>query len=75
VNTRHHQALRELGAGLAVSGCAPDGIVEAVEMPGRRFVVGVQWHPENLLGAQASMGRLFRALITESLTTLRALRG
>jgi len=63
VNTRHHQALRELGAGLVVSGRAPDGIVEAIELPGRRFVVGVQWHPENLVAAQASMGRLFRALV------------
>ena len=47
VNSRHHQAIRALGAGLTVSATAPDGIVEGVEMPAHRFCVGVQWHPES----------------------------
>jgi putative glutamine amidotransferase len=47
VNSRHHQAIRQLAAGLVVSGTAPDGVIEAVEDPRRRFCVGVQWHPEN----------------------------
>jgi len=49
VNTRHHQALDRIGAGLMVSAVAPDGVVEAVEIPGPRFALGVQWHPERLL--------------------------
>lgn len=50
-NSRHHQALdpRRLGQGLTVSAvCAGDGVIEAVETAGSRFVLGVQWHPENM---------------------------
>jgi putative glutamine amidotransferase len=47
VNSRHHQAPKKLGAGLAVSATAPDGVIEAIEDPSRRFCLGVQWHPEN----------------------------
>jgi putative glutamine amidotransferase len=47
VNSRHHQAVKQLGSGLVVAGTAPDGVIEAVEDPGRRFCLGVQWHPEN----------------------------
>ena len=47
VNSRHHQSVKAVGDGLVVTATAPDGIVEAVEDPGRRFCVGVQWHPEN----------------------------
>jgi gamma-glutamyl-gamma-aminobutyrate hydrolase PuuD len=47
VNSRHHQAVREPGEGVAVTALAPDGIIEGIEIPRRRFVVGVQWHPED----------------------------
>ena len=47
VNSRHHQAVQKVGSGLIVSATAPDGVVEAVEDPSKRFCVGVQWHPEN----------------------------
>ncbi|UCH36594.1 MAG: gamma-glutamyl-gamma-aminobutyrate hydrolase family protein [Armatimonadota bacterium] len=49
VNSSHHQAAQTVGGGLIISGWAPDGIIEAVELPGARFVLGVQWHPEDLL--------------------------
>lgn len=49
VNSFHHQAIDRLGQGLAVSAEAPDGTVEAVEDPSRRFLVGVQWHAETLV--------------------------
>ena len=42
----HHQAVRRVGNGLHVSARAADGLPEAVEVPGRRFAVGLQWHPE-----------------------------
>ncbi len=62
VNSFHHQALDRLGDGLEVSGhCPGDGVVEAVEMPSRRFVVGVQWHPESLWNRQGSFQALFDA--------------
>jgi putative glutamine amidotransferase len=49
VNSRHHQAVAEPGRGMAVVACAPDGVIEAIEpADGDRFVLGVQWHPENM---------------------------
>ncbi len=50
VNSTHHQAVDQPGA-LQIVGRAPDGVIEAVEHPGRRFCLGVQWHPELLDGA------------------------
>ena len=47
VNSRHHQAVGLVGAGLEVSALAPDGIIEGIERPGARFCLAVQWHPEN----------------------------
>ena len=46
VPVHHHQALDRLGADLVVAAHAPDGTVEAVELPGAPWVLGVQWHPE-----------------------------
>lgn len=48
VNSRHHQAVRPdmIGVGLLSSAMSPDGIVEGLESPRHRFVLGVQWHPE-----------------------------
>lgn len=48
VNSRHHQANRKLGKGLTVSGRANDGIIEAVESKIHPFILGLQWHPENM---------------------------
>jgi putative glutamine amidotransferase len=47
VRSHHHQALAELGEGVVVSGrCPEDDLVEAVELPDKRFALGVLWHPE-----------------------------
>jgi putative glutamine amidotransferase len=46
VNSRHHQAVRHPGRGLEIVATSPDGVIEAVEGPGR-FCLAVQWHPEN----------------------------
>jgi anthranilate synthase component 2/putative glutamine amidotransferase len=62
VDCHHHQALGRIAAGLTPSARAEDGVVEAVEAAGRRFCVGVQWHPE--AGADP---RLFAALVDEAL--------
>jgi putative glutamine amidotransferase len=61
INSLHHQAIHQLGEQLMVSGRDLDGFVQAVEMPGRRFLLGVQWHPEYLPAHGAQLG-LFRAL-------------
>lgn len=47
VNSRHHQSVGDLGAGLVASATAPDGVIEAIEAPACTFCLGVQWHPEN----------------------------
>jgi putative glutamine amidotransferase len=47
VNSRHHQAVKDLAPGFRVSATAPDGVIEAIEDPDARFCLGVQWHPEN----------------------------
>jgi gamma-glutamyl-gamma-aminobutyrate hydrolase PuuD len=54
----HHQAIERLGRGLRVVGHAADGTIEAVEVEGRAFALGVQWHPED----DAADDRLFAAL-------------
>jgi len=61
VNSRHHQAVDRLGEGLTITAHAPDGVVEALEAPGERFLVGVQWHPEDMAGRFESADRLFAA--------------
>lgn len=64
VNSAHHQAAGAIGPGVVVSGRAPDGVIEAIELPERRFCVGVQWHPE--YGISAADDALFHALIAAS---------
>jgi putative glutamine amidotransferase len=61
VNSTHHQAVKAPGPGLLVDATAPDGIVEGIEDPGRRFCIGVQWHPEYAI-SEADL-RLFAAFI------------
>jgi len=62
VNSRHHQAVARLGQGLVVSAIDPhDGVIEAIERPDRRFVIGVQWHPENQISTSSLARRLFEA--------------
>lgn len=50
VNSAHHQAVRDAGPRARVSARAPDGVIEAIEDPERKFCLGVQWHPEYLIG-------------------------
>lgn len=63
VNSMHHQGVKRLGADLVASAIAPDGLIEAVELPGEDFVVGVQWHPEMLEEKDPRTRDLFRAFV------------
>ena len=65
VNSFHHQAVRRLGEDLVLSARGADGVVEGVEMrrDRRRFVVGVQWHPESFWDRSPSFRPLFEALV------------
>ncbi len=49
VNSAHHQAVKAVAPGALVNAVAPDGIIEGIEVPARRFCLGVQWHPEYAL--------------------------
>ncbi|MDP9129904.1 MAG: gamma-glutamyl-gamma-aminobutyrate hydrolase family protein [Candidatus Binatota bacterium] len=63
-NTLHHQAVHELGKGLVITARAEDGVIEAIELPGKRFVIGVQSHPETLeAGTEPHWRKLFTAFI------------
>jgi putative glutamine amidotransferase len=62
VNSMHHQACREVGAGLHMIARAPDGLIEALEVPDHPFALAVQWHPE-ALPEVAEMRALFGALV------------
>jgi putative glutamine amidotransferase len=67
VNSFHHQAVRDLGQGLIVSASSTvDGVVEGIEMPGRRLAVGVQWHPEAFWDRPQDFQPLFEALVKAS---------
>ena len=63
VNSRHHQAVRAVGEGLLISATAPDGVIEAIEDPARRFCLGVQWHPENFYRT-GEFRELFEGLVS-----------
>jgi putative glutamine amidotransferase len=62
VNSLHHQGLKDIAPTLRVAGHAPDGLVEAVELPEHPFGLGVQWHPEWLTD-QESTRNLFRKFV------------
>ena len=67
VNSFHHQAIGRLGDGLLVSArSGDDKLVEAVELEARRFVLGVQWHPESFWNREDGFQPLFTALVSAS---------
>lgn len=61
VNSYHHQAVKVLGKDLKPMAVSEDGLVEAVYMPGKRFVWAVQWHPEFIYKKDADACKLFQA--------------
>jgi putative glutamine amidotransferase len=61
VNSRHHQAVERVGENLVVSARSPDGVVEGLERPDKRFALAVQWHPEDRVATAAGDQQLFAA--------------
>ncbi|HKO07489.1 MAG TPA: gamma-glutamyl-gamma-aminobutyrate hydrolase family protein [Alphaproteobacteria bacterium] len=61
VNSAHHQAAKEVGAGVVINATAEDGVIEGIEHPGYRFCLGVQWHPEYLISP--GDGRILEAFV------------
>jgi len=62
VNSLHHQGIKDLAPGLQATAFAPDGIIEAIELPDHRFGIAVQWHPEWLTDDESAQ-RLFKAFV------------
>ena len=63
----HHQAVQQTGEGLVTVAWADDQVIEAIELPGHPFAVGVQWHPE-----EGDDLRLFEALVSAAQTAAAA---
>ncbi len=63
VNSTHHQAVKDPGAGVLVSARAPDGVVEAIELPDIPFAIGVQWHPEATARSDPRSAAIYRGLV------------
>lgn len=63
VNSSHHQSVKRVAPALVASATAPDGVIEAIESPRHRFLLGVQWHPEFLYDRHAFHRRLFTAFL------------
>lgn len=62
VNSLHHQGLKDIPSSIRVAGHAPDGLVEAIELPNHPFGLAVQWHPEWLTN-QEPMRSLFKNFV------------
>jgi len=63
-NAHHHQAIKNLGAGVRAVAWAEDGIIEAIEMPDYPYAVGVQAHPESLTKVEPRWAKLFSSFVT-----------
>jgi putative glutamine amidotransferase len=63
VNSMHHQGIKSLAPGFRPTAHAPDGLIEGIESDAERFLIGVQWHPEELAPTRPDMRRLFSAFV------------
>lgn len=63
INTFHHQAVKQVAPGYRVNAVSTDGIIEGIESMSHQFVLGVQWHPENLSRNDVAARSLFTAFI------------
>lgn len=62
VNSLHHQGIKDLAPGLKPTAYAPDGLIEGIELPDRKFALAVQWHPE-WMTTHEEMRRLFKRFV------------
>jgi len=66
VNSRHHQAIKDLAPSLIATAWAQDGLIEAVENSSKSFAIGVQWHPEGTWEKDPFSKKLFHSFIRAS---------
>ena len=63
VNSFHHQSIKDLGKGLIATAWSDDGVVEGIELPGARYFLGVQWHPEEFVDHGVIFHSLFESFV------------
>jgi putative glutamine amidotransferase len=65
VNSFHHQAIKDLAPGLTATAFAPDGLIEGIEVQDKdaQYLLGVQWHPEEMTEKHAPMRQLFESFL------------
>ncbi len=68
VNTSHQEAVGELSASVVASARADDGVIEAIEIPGQTFAMGLQWHQERFIGTDHPGNQVFQAFVEASRT-------
>lgn len=71
VNSFHHQSIKDLAPGFIISASTSDGMIEAIEHPKYPFLIGVQWHPENLWQKNESAYLLFEAFVKSIVPDVR----
>lgn len=68
VNSLHHQAIKDLGDGLNACAWSPDGIIEGIESTQDDFILGIQWHPEELMEIHPGMRQLFLRFMEQAMS-------
>jgi putative glutamine amidotransferase len=66
VNTHHREAIVHISDKVVASAFAPDGTIEAIEVPAHRFALGLQWHPEAFATTDNPGNRIFKAFVDEA---------
>jgi putative glutamine amidotransferase len=72
VNSYHHQSIATLGHGVRVTACAPDGVIEAIEVPEAAFCLGVQWELQEECAPGGNGDRILRLFLAEAARTHRS---
>lgn len=63
VNSHHHQSVKDIAPGFCLMGACEDGIVEAIWNPDKKFMWGVQWHPERIWDIEEGSAKVFEAFL------------
>ncbi len=66
VNSIHHQSIKDVSSKFLVSAKAEDGVIEAIEIRKKRFVMGVQWHPETMWKNSQENFNIFKEFVSQS---------
>ncbi len=70
VNSYHHQAVKKVADGFVATAFSEEGVIEVIEMPGDRYVLGIQWHPEMLFDCGINQ-QIFRSFVSSCALNLK----